>query len=34
VYFLWTGSRAQLMYERQGMSAYREYELMRKMLNE
>lgn len=34
VYFLWTGGRAQLMYERQGMSAYREYELMRKMLNE
>src|SRR5699024_1872812 len=34
VYFLWTAGRAQLMYERQGMSAYREYELMRKMLNE
>ena len=30
VYFLWTGGRAQQMYERHGMRAYRTYALMRK----
>lgn len=32
VYFLWTGGRAQQMYERHGIRAYRTYALMRKAL--
>lgn len=32
VYFLWTGGRAQAMYERHGMKVYRSYSLMKKEL--